>query len=384
MQSPFLSFFQAGFECSTHRRCDGRRLDLIASTRHDRFAETDYRAVAQHGLRTVRDGVRWHLVERSPGVYDWSSFLPMLRAARASGVQPIWDLCHYGYPDGLDIWRPAFVDRMAAFAAAVARLVRDECPEPPIYCPVNEISFWAWAGGDMAHFNPCTERRGMTLKIQLARAAIAVVQAVRDVDPGARIVHADPAIHVVAASAGDEDEAAHAHAAQYEAWDMLSGRLMPELGGRPEYLDILGLNYYSDNQWVLRGPTIERGHPSYRPFRDILAQAYARYGRPMLVAETGAEGDARANWLRYVCGEVAAAIGAGVPVHGICLYPVLDYPGWADDRHCPTGLFGPPDAGGRRPLCQPLAAEIERQAAIRTWHPGRVPQRGCGGRGGRP
>ncbi len=34
----FRSFFLGGFECSTQRRADGRRLDLIAATRHDQLA----------------------------------------------------------------------------------------------------------------------------------------------------------------------------------------------------------------------------------------------------------------------------------------------------------------------------------------------------------
>ena len=65
--------------------------------------------LAEHGIRTVRDGLRWHLIETAPGRYDWSSFLPMLRAARDTGTQVIWDLAHYGWPDDLDIWSPAFV-----------------------------------------------------------------------------------------------------------------------------------------------------------------------------------------------------------------------------------------------------------------------------------
>ena len=128
----FQSYFLGGFECSTHRRHDGRRLDLIAATGHDRAVIHDYRAMLEHGIRTVRDGVRWHLIETAPGRYDWSSFLPMLRAAEEVGVQVIWDPCHYGWPDHLDIWRPGFVDGFARFAAAVATLVREEtgaaCP----------------------------------------------------------------------------------------------------------------------------------------------------------------------------------------------------------------------------------------------------------------
>ena len=89
MATNFDSFFMAGFECSTQRRRDGRRLDLLASTGHDRLAPQDYRQVAGLGLRTVRDGLRWHLIEARPRDYDWSSFLPMLRAARAAGVEAV-------------------------------------------------------------------------------------------------------------------------------------------------------------------------------------------------------------------------------------------------------------------------------------------------------
>ncbi|RPH56927.1 beta-glucosidase, partial [bacterium] len=93
---PLKSFWIAGFECSCHCRPDGRRLDLIAATGHDRFAAADYARARDVGMATVRDGIRWHLVERSPGRYDFSSLLPKVRAAREAGVQVLWDLCHYG------------------------------------------------------------------------------------------------------------------------------------------------------------------------------------------------------------------------------------------------------------------------------------------------
>ena len=63
----FQSFWMAGFECSCHRRRDGRRLDLIAATEHDRFAAADYARVRGLGMATVRDGVRWHRVEPTRG-----------------------------------------------------------------------------------------------------------------------------------------------------------------------------------------------------------------------------------------------------------------------------------------------------------------------------
>ncbi|MBD3738198.1 MAG: beta-glucosidase [Pseudomonas balearica] len=370
----FDSFFLGGFECSTHRRHDGRRLDLLAATGHDRLVAEDYRALQRHGIRSARDGLRWHLIERQPGRYDWSSFLPMLAAARDSGTQVIWDLCHYGWPDDIDIWRPEFVERFARFAGEVARLVREHSDAVPFYSPVNEISFWAWAGGDHARFNPLGQGRGAELKHQLIRASIAAIEAIRAVEPRARFVQVDPAIHISAQvlRPAAQREAENARQAQFEAWDMLCGKAWPGLGGKPEYLDIVGVNYYSANQWYLGGDTIVRGHPDYRPFRGILKEIHRRYGRPILVAETGAEGDLRGDWLRYVSEQVGLALQQGVAVEGICLYPVLDYPGWDDDRHCPTGLFGFPDAHGERPEHAGLADELRLQqtrfASVQAHH----------------
>ena len=49
---------------------------------------------------------------------------------------------------------------------------------------------------------------------------------------------------------------------------------------------------------------------------------------------------------------------------GICLYPVVDYPGWDNDRHCPTGVWGYADAMGERPVYPPLARELRRQQRL--------------------
>src|SRR5690606_36539680 len=208
-QRIFSSFLMAGYECSSHRRNDGRRLDLLDSTGHARFAAQDYRQLAPLGISSIRDGLRWHLIERRPGHYDWSGFLPMLHAARECGLQVIWDLCHYGYPDDLDIWRPEFVARFERFAAAVAQLMKDEGIDTPFYSPINEISFWSWAGGAEAYFNPCARHRGAELKHQLVRASIAAIEAIRAVTPQARFVQCDPLINVISRThRADEVEAA--------------------------------------------------------------------------------------------------------------------------------------------------------------------------------
>lgn len=359
----FRSFLQGGFECSTHRRAHDRaRIDVVAASHHDVHAEHDYSELARHGIVTVRDGLRWHLIEREPGRYDWSSLEAQLAAARSLGTEVIWDLLHYGWPDDIDIWTPAFVERFAAFAQAAARHIGPAGPdERRFYAPVNEISFFAWGGGDVGYLNPFARDRGHELKVQLARASIAAMEAILAIDPAARFVHADPVINVIADPAQPNDTAvAEGHRlAQFQGWDLIAGEVWPQIGGRPELLDIVGVNFYRNNQWVHGGAPLAWNDPLARPFRDILAETYARYGRPIFVAETGIEGDERPAWLRMILAEVRAAVALGVPVEGVCLYPVLDHPGWDDDRYCPNGLLGHSVHTSERVAHAGLAAVIE-------------------------
>jgi beta-glucosidase/6-phospho-beta-glucosidase/beta-galactosidase len=312
-------------------------------------------------------------VERTPGRYDWSSLLALIRAAEEAKVQIIWDLMHYGWPDDLDIFSAEFVERFARFAGAAAGVIQQECRQVPFYCPVNEISYFAWAGGDRALMNPFCRDRGDALKRQLVRASIAAIEAVRSVDATARIVHAEPLVHVAADDPEfreGADRAATVHDWQYQAMDMLTGRMAPELGGKPDYIDVLGVNYYPDNQWLLSGNTIPMGHHRYRPMRALLHECFERYRRPLFLSETGAEGTARPAWLSYVVQEALAARRSGVKMEGLCLYPVLDYPGWLNERVCETGLLGSLDQGGARHFYKPLldqlissAADVRRQSA---------------------
>src|SRR5687768_4976438 len=213
----FRSFWMGGFESACHINRKGRRLDMIASTQHDRFIEQDYAQLLQFGIHTVRDTARWHLIEQRPGTYDFSSLDPQLDAARRHGIQVIWDLCHYGWPDGLDIFSAEFVDRFAAFSRAAAWHLRERVDGPLLVTPINELSFFAWAAGDVGWFHPFGEHRGAELKRQLVRAMIASIDAIRGVDRHARIVTAEPLINVVPPKGQPDvnDVAARYRAAQF-------------------------------------------------------------------------------------------------------------------------------------------------------------------------
>nr|MDQ2900084.1 amine oxidase [Acidobacteriota bacterium] len=334
----FRSFWVGGYESASHINGAGERLDMIASVQHDTQVEHDYALLRSMGMQTARDGIRWHLIDRG-GRYDFSSFAPMLAAAQRHAVQVIWDICHYGWPDDIDLFSPAFVDRFAKFSAAVARFVADRSHEIPFYAPMNEISFFAW-GAARGFMFPFAAGRDAEIKEQLVRATVASCEAIWAVDPRARFVYPEPIMHVVpprgrpdlAAKAAQDTES------QFEAWDMLAGRVAPRLGGNPKYLDILGANFYYSNQWEVEGKGRLKWEESPRdnrwvPLHRLLSDVYARYKRPLFIAETSHIGVGRGEWIRETAQEVCEARNQGVPIQGICLYPILDRHDWANTNH---------------------------------------------------
>jgi mannose-6-phosphate isomerase-like protein (cupin superfamily) len=341
-ESPFPSFFMGGFESSTPVLSDGRRLDLVVASQHDTQAAADYDLLLGAGVRTIRESVRWPMVDRGGRLY-LSGIKRMAALLRERGMLAIWDLLHYGFPDGVDPYSAAFVDRFARYARGVATVLASEQAGPGWYTPINEISFMSHAAGDIGLFQPFSRGRGYEIKLQLIRASVAAMEAIRDVDPRAGFVQVDPLIHLVPARPGD-DEAARVRDFNerivFEGWHMLQGTVEPGLGGRPDFLTVAGMNVYRLCQWELEneGSFLGTDDPRWTPINVMLADAWARLGVPLIIGETGELGPNRAGWLRYLLGEVEVARNAGVPVLGVCWYPIVSTPDWQD----PTTLF----AGG--------------------------------------
>ena len=336
--SLFDSFFLAGFESACHINRDGLRLNMLEVTQHDRQVSTDYALLRSVNIRTVRDGTCWPLIDRG-GKYDFASLVPMLEAARQHDMQVIWNVLHYGCPDDVDLLSPKFVDRFARYCTALARFIHNYTDRVPFYIPVNEISFLAWAAGDVGYIHPFGIGKGLELKRQLIRAAIAGIEAIWQVDPEARIVQVEPLIHVVAPRDRPElsDFAAALRSGQFQAGDMMIGQEDPMLGGHPKYLDIMGLNYYHANQWEypdvrLRWEDDPRDD-RWVPLHQLLAEMYERYRRPLFIGETSHFGEGRGKWLKEIYEEVKTATENGVPMEGITIYPIIDRPDWDNLEH---------------------------------------------------
>ncbi|MEH3086959.1 MAG: glycosyltransferase [Xylophilus ampelinus] len=368
----------AGFEGADHVNGFGEPLDINARNGHTARLDEDYAALAAFGIRTVRESIGWRLTaSRGPAGLD--AIARQARTAARHGLQVVWSLMHYGWPPELDPLHggEAFAEAFAAHCRRIARVLEAVDGPRPVYQPINEISFLAWAAtrtGLIHPYLPSEPGNGFLFKRSLVRAALRATDAIRAEAPHARIVHTDPVIHIEPRRGAGPHETAAAeaeHALQFQAWDMIAGRLAPELGGAPHYLDLPGLNYYHNNQWEHGSDARlhwHRADPRRRSFADLADTVWKRYGRPLCIAETGHVGEGRAAWLDHMAHEVRTCAARGIPVAGLCLYPIVDRPDWQCATHWHrSGLWDVPgaDTGDfARRIHQPYADRLRHWQAV--------------------
>jgi hypothetical protein len=95
--------------------------------------------------------------------------------------------------------------------------------------------------------------------------------------------------------------------------------------------------------------------------------AYERYHRPVVLTETSHPGIDRPVWMAQIAKECAAAIRRGIPLWGVCLYPIIDRPDWDfQDNWHQAGLWDAelmPDGPPKRVLYAPYAQALLRAQA---------------------
>ena len=366
----FPTFFISGFECSTFIWKEQGRRNLVAETQHDTHVHEDYQILRELGIAVAREGIPWSSVDTNRR-YDFSCIDPMIEAMNQSQVIPIWDLCHYGYPDDLDPFSDQFAAAFADYCRAAAEYVIPRVRGPHFFTPINEITFFSFCGGEwgwVAPFKKTREDRHR-LRLSLCTAAIAGVRAIREVEPAARMVHIDPLVQVVAPVDRPDLRAAADHETYVDtflAWDIIAGKEHPELGGSLDILDIVGVNNYSFGQMEYRekGPhqSLPPDDPRIKPLCDLLSRVWERYGRPMIIGETSGLDMGRGPWLKDVMEESLAAVNKGIDLHGICLFPGVDMPDWHTGEWLHNGICDLVEEDGnlRREPHQSYIEELRR------------------------
>lgn len=353
MQSPSLSFssyFWAGYECAyalIKKRGGGvERLDLLKSTKHDEYCRMDYTLIKNMGIMTVREGFSWNQIDKGNNTYQFDRFESLMRIAQEEGIQQIWNLNHFDFPEYLDPFSDQFIIQFAEYSKRCVDTIRKYQKGTLYINPINEISFFSWIGAEVGGWAPFAKAKGVLFKRQLVKAALAAMDAMWKVDKNIRFIQIDPLMYRKAKKDMQVQQMTYADnfnsTIRFQTFDMLSGRLEPDLGGDPKYLDIIGLNYYFHNQeWIYQvrktNPNLAKSRvipflsTDRLPVTDLLDTVYERYHRPMIISETGSYGNLRSRWWNRILREIDKEKNI-LDLHGICIYPAVDRQDWANKK----------------------------------------------------
>ena len=127
---------------------------------------------------------------------------------------------------------------------------------------------------------------------------------------------------------------------------------------------IVGLDYYEQNERIVDAvgrvsPAIRRG------FGAIAREVHARYGLPIMLAETNNHHERAVDWLAETWNDTVEMRDDGLPIRGFCWYSLTDQVDWDTcmrEANDTINSFGLVDmARVRRPVGDAYA-ELARQA----------------------
>lgn len=353
-----------GIECSTPLIGPGRRQDELLKTGHwDRYAE-DHALIADFGIRYVRYGIPFHVVDRDPANRDWAWTDAALASMRRAGLEPIVDLLHFGVPD--DLWGvgdPHLPERLAAYADAFAR----RYPWVRYYTIVNEPLVCAVFSAGLGWWNERRTGDGpLVAAIDALSASAALgMAAVRERRPEAIFIGSDACESYTALDADAVPLAGFLNERRFVAWELAYGRRLPDVmldwlgrhGMADERLDwfervgsdagcIVGLDYYRGNEWSVQADGRTRAALRRKGLARLGREYHDRFERPFMVSETNISGPLTGRWLAEVWDDALVLRDEGLPIRGVCWYGFLDHVDWDSilrrDRgrvnHC--GLVG--------------------------------------------
>jgi beta-glucosidase/6-phospho-beta-glucosidase/beta-galactosidase len=376
----FKSYVLGGFECADQINARGNRINLLLETQHDTRVDEDYRELRELGILTVREGICWSLVEPRTGFYDFTEVLCRIQSAQKYGIEQIWDIIHFGYPDDMYPTHPNFTARFVALCEAFTRFYLNNSHEELKVVPINEISFISWLSGEVGGAAPFMSKNGWTMKYLLCKAAIQGIKAIRSIRPTVEVYMVEPLIWVHPWEISDLPQADLENSYQFQAGDIIMGKICPELGGSPDLIDGIGVNYYWNCQWKLGFGTLPWPDIQHyrRPISELLNLVWERYRKPLFFSETGHFGSGRAEWIEEIFIESAKALALGVDIRGICIYPLVDRPDWDHlDVYHNSGLWDLSEKKDRIPVLLYVEAiqdglrllEENKKTAVRNSYP---------------
>ena len=377
-----------------------RALDEYQLMGHYDHWREDLALARDLGVQALRWGVPWYRVEPLPGEFDWSwtdQAIPYM--TEELGITPILDLMHYGCPFWLrrEFASDDYPERVAAYAAAVARRYQGRVRW---YTPLNEPLVNALMCGKRGLWPPYLrgDNGYIRIMLQVVKGILRTVDALKQVDPGAVMVHVEAAGLARAARADLEALAVEDQRRGFLSFDLLTGRVTPEHplftwllrnGAGPDELaaiarsaiplEVMGLNFYP--QWSTQQISVDRrGRIAYQAaeqdgagFEAMIEDYHRHYGVPIMVTETSARGalDVRSRWLDASLAAIRRLREKGVPVLGYTWFPMFTMIDWKyrlgrqplDHYRLELGLYTLNDSGPARWTPTPLVEQLRTYIA---------------------
>src|SRR5690349_13941439 len=211
-----------GIEC-TINRVGTKTYDQLARCGHYQRGD-DLARIAELGIRTLRYPLLWERAATArPGEFDWSFADERLAQIRRLGITPIAGLVHHGCgPAHTHLLDESFASGLADYAGQLAR----RFPWLEMYTPVNEPLTTARFSGLYGHWHP-HERNGRAfarILVNECRATTLAMQAVRRVNPAAKLVQTDD-LGTIYSTRRLKHQADFENDRRWLAWDLLLGRV---------------------------------------------------------------------------------------------------------------------------------------------------------------
>ena len=351
----WLTAFEDAF-VPQQRHVNERPLDEYELTQHYRFWKTDIEKAKNLGIQMLRYGIPWYKVNPAPGKFTWKWVDEVVDyAINTCKLELMIDLNHYNAP----LWieneyiNSSFPERQAEYAHAFAERYQKMVH---FYNPYNEPVVNAWFSGEKSEWPPYLHGDDGFVKVllSLAKTVVLTVNAIREVDPESRFVHAEGVLRATTENKNLKEAASRIQERSSILYDLVSGRLKEDHqlysyltdNGASERdfswfqdnridLDIIGVNYYPQTSHLvlyLIDSAIETrtvtGGKQY--LEEWFLKYYKKYKRPMLLSETSFYGSSeeKALWLEESCSVIKRLRSQGIPIIGYTWWAMIDYIGW--------------------------------------------------------
>jgi dTDP-4-dehydrorhamnose reductase len=361
--APHLALW-GGVEATVNRVRDSY-FSQMEQNGHDKRID-DLDRFAALGISALRYPVLWELVAPDGlDQADWSWPDERLPALRGLGITPIVGLVHHGSgPRDTSLTDPAFPEKLAAYAGAVAR----RYPWIEHYTPVNEPCTTARFAGLYGLWYPHhqSDRGFVRALLNQCKAVVLSMRAIRAVHPHAKLVQTDD-LGKTYSTAPLAPQARFNNQRRWLSWDLLCGmvdpghplwRYLTEHGASVDELmyfcahpcppDTIGVNYYiTSERWLDHRrehyPPEEIGAAGYadivaaralrtpRPgIGPLLEEAWQRYGLPLAVTEAhiDASREDHLRWMLEIWQAAQQAQRRGIDVRAVTAWSLLGAYDW--------------------------------------------------------